>query len=151
LAPSRSSNIGLQLPTPFIPGTFHVTLGLVDSAGRALAPLGAATASFDVKMHQPYLVSATLSVPTVMHRSEPSLLITKYAALGTAGIVDHDLVLAWRALDTRNGRVVDQGTSPVGVLKPGSDGFFYSAVVAPKVLGTYKLQYELREDDIAVN
>jgi len=86
-----------------------------------------------------------------MHRSEASLLVTKYAALGTAGIEDHALTLTWRALDTRNGRVVDQGSSPVGTLKFGADGFFYSAIVAPKVLGTYKLQYELREGDIAVS
>ena len=151
LAPTRSTNVGLQLPTPLIPGKFHVTLGLVDSSGRALAALGAATAQFDVTTHQPYLVNATLSVPALLHRGEASLLITKYAALGTAGIVDHDLVLTWRALDTRNGRTVDQGSSPVGTLKPGSDGFFYSALIAPKVLGTYKLQYELREGDIAVS
>lgn len=151
LAPARSTNIGLQLPTPLIPGSFHVTLGLVDSNGRALAPLGAATAQFDITTHQPYLVNATVAVPTLLHRGEASLLVTKYAALGTAGIVDHDLALTWRALDTRNGRTVEQGSSPVGTLKPGSDGFFYSALVAPKVLGTYKLQYELREGDIAVS
>ena len=118
LAPSRSANIGLQLATPFIPGTFHVTVGLVDANGRGLAALGAATAAFDVKTHQPFLVNATLSVPTALHRGEASLLVTKYAALGTAGIVDHDLVFTWRALDTRNGRVVEQGASPVGTLKP---------------------------------
>jgi len=151
LAPSKSANVGLQLPTPFIPGTFHVTVGLVDASGRALGPLGTATADFDIKTHLRFLVSATPAVPTLMHRAEASLLITKYAALGTAGIVDHDLVLTWRALDTRNGRVVDQGSSPVGTMKPGSDGFFYSALVAPKVLGTYKLQYELREGDVAVS
>ncbi|HYK99313.1 MAG TPA: serine hydrolase, partial [Candidatus Acidoferrales bacterium] len=151
LAPGRSTNIGLQLPTPLIPGTFHVTLGLVDSNGRALAAMGAATAQFDITTHQPFLVNATVSVPTLLHRGEASLLVTQYAALGTAGIVDHSLLLAWRAIDTRNGRVVDQGSSPVGVMKPGSDGFFYSALVAPKVLGTYKLQYELREADVAVS
>ena len=128
-----------------------MTVGLVDANGRGLAALGAATAAFDVKTHQPFLVNATLSVPTALHRGEASLLVTKYAALGTAGIVDHDLVLTWRALDTRNGRVVEQGASPVGTLKPGSDGIFYSPLLAPKVLGTYKLSYELREGDVAVS
>jgi len=151
LAPLKSTNIGLQLPTPLLPGTFHVTIGLVDSSGRALSALGAATAQFDITTHQPFLVNATVTVPTVMHRSEASLLVTKYAALGTAGIEDHALALTWRALDTRNGRVVDQGSSPVGTLKFGADGYFYSAIVAPKVLGTYKLQYELREGDVAVS
>ena len=103
-----------------------------------------------MKTHQPYLVSATVAVPTVLHRGEASLLVTKYAALGTTGSVDHDLVLTWRAIDTRNGRTVDSGSAPVGTLRPGGDGFFYSALVAPKVLGTYKLSYELREGDVAV-
>ena len=151
LAPGKAANVGLQIATPLDPGLYHVTLGLVDATGRALASLGAATASFDVKTHQPYLVSAAVSVPTIMHRGEASLLVTKYTALGTAGIVDHSLVLTWRALDTRNGRTVDQGTAPVGTLKPGSDSVFFSALVAPKVLGTYKLSYELRENDVAVS
>src|SRR5690348_4442796 len=81
LAPSKSANIGLQLPTPFIPGTFHVTVGLVDASGRALGPLGSATADFDIKTHLPFLVAATPAVPTLMHRAEASLLITRYAAL----------------------------------------------------------------------
>jgi beta-lactamase class A len=151
LAPGRSTNVGLQLTTPLAPGTYHVALGLVDSTGRGLASLGAATASFDVKTHNAYLLNATFSLPMILHRGEASLLVTKYAALGTALSGDHDLVLSWRALDTRNGRVVEQGTAPVGLLRPGAVGVFYSALVAPKVLGTYRLSYELRENDIAVS
>jgi beta-lactamase class A len=151
LAPTRSANVGLQIATPFVPGTWHVTVGLVDSLGRALSQLGAATATFDVTTHLPYLVNATVAVPTVMHRDEASLLTTKYMALGTAGIVDHSLVLTWRAIDTRTSRSVASGSSPVGVLKPGSDGTFFSALVAPRVVGTYKLSYELRENDVQVS
>jgi beta-lactamase class A len=151
LAPSKSANVGLQLATPFGPGLYHVTVGLVDNNGRALSRLGAATATFDVKTHLPYLVTATVGVPTMLHRDEASLLITTYTALGTAGIVDHNLVLTWRAVDPRTNRTAAQGSSPVGVLKPGADGRFFSAFVAPKVLGTYKLSYELRENDVAVS
>src|SRR5437762_4371164 len=99
LRPGASTNVGLQIATPFVPGTWHVTVGLVDSLGRALSQLGAATATFDVKTHLPYVVSATVEVPTVLHRDEASLLVTKYMALGTAGIVDHDLAITWRAID----------------------------------------------------
>jgi beta-lactamase class A len=151
LAPGKSANVGLQVVTPFGPGVYHVTVGLVDSNGRALAALGAATATFDVKTHLPYLVNATVAMPMTLHRDEPSLLVTKYAALATAGIVDHDLVLTWRAIDTRTSRTAAQGSSPVGLLKPGADSTFFSAFVAPKLLGTYKLSYELREGDIAVS
>jgi beta-lactamase class A len=151
LAPGRSVNVGLQIVTPFGPGLYHVTIGLVDNNGRALASLGAATATFDVKTHLPYLVTATVGVPTTLHRDEASMLVTRYAALGTAGIVDHSLVLSWRAVDTRTNRTAAQGSSPVGVLKPGSDGTFFSAFVAPKVLGTYKLSYELREGEVQVS
>lgn len=151
LAPAKSANVGLQISTPALPGLYHVTVGLVDSDGRALALRGAGTATFDVRTHLPFLVHATVSVPTVLHRGEASLLVTKYQALATAGVVDHDMSLTWRALDTRNGRTVEEGSSPVGVLKPGGDGLFYSALVAPKVLGTYRLSYELREGDVAVS
>lgn len=151
LAPTKATAVGLQIPTAGAPGLYHVTLGLVDADGRALASLGAATASFDIKTHQPYLLSAAVAVPRVLHRGEASLLLTRYTALATAGTLDHALTLTWRALDTRNGRTVEQGTAPVGVLKPGSDGVFFSALVAPKVLGTYKLSYELREGDVAVS
>jgi len=151
LAPGKSANIGLQIFTPFGPGLYHVTIGLVDNTGRALASLGAATATFDVKTHLPYLVTASVGVPTTLHRDEASLLITTYRALGTAGIVDHDLLLTWRAIDTRTSRTAAQGSSPVGLLKPGADGLFFSALVGPKVLGTYKLSYELREGDVQVS
>ena len=151
LAPSKAANLGLQIPTPVAPGLWHVTVGLTDGNGRALASLGAAAATFDIKTHSPYLVKATPTIPTALHRGEPSLLVTKYNALMTAGTVDHVLTLAWRALDPRTARVVEQGSSTIGVLKPGADGTFYSAFVAPRVLGTYKLSYELREKDIAVS
>jgi len=151
LAPGKSANVGLQIVTPFGPGLYHVTVGLVDSTGRALAALGAATSTFDVKTHLPYLVTAAVAMPTTLHRDEPSLLITKYNALGTAGIVDHALVLTWRAIDPRTSRTAAQGSSPVGVLKPGADSTFFSVLVGPKVLGTYKLSYELREGDVQVS
>ncbi len=151
LAPGKAANVGLQITTPFGPGLYHVTVGLVDTNGRALASLGAATATFDVKTHLPFLVNATVSVPSTLRREEASLLITKYAALGTAGIVDHSLVITWRAIDQKTGRTAAQGSSPVGVVKPGSDGTFFSPIIGPKVLGTYKLSYELREGDVAVS
>ena len=151
LAPNKAANVGLQIPTPVAPGLWHVTVGLTDGNGRPLASLGAAAATFDIKTHSPYLVKATPSIPTSLHRGEPSLLVTKYNALMTAGSVNHVLTLTWRAVDTRTARVVEQGMSTVGVLKPGSDGTFFSSFVAPRVLGTYKLSYELRENDVAVS
>ena len=151
LAPDKTVNLGLQIQTPAEPGLWHVTVGLTDGNGRALSALGAAAATFDVKTHSPYLLKAAPAVPLAMHRGEASLLVTRYTALSTAGATDHSLMLAWRALDTRNGRVVEQGASAVGVLKPNSDGVFYSALVAPKVFGTYKLSYELRENGVAVS
>ena len=151
LAPTKVANVGLQIPTPVSPGLWHVTVGLTDGDGRALASLGAAAATFDIKTHSPYLVKATPAIPTSLHRGEPSLLVTKYNALTTAGSVDHVLTITWRAQDVRTARVVEQGTSSVGVLKPGADGTFFSAFFAPRVLGTYKLSYELRENDVAVS
>ena len=151
LAPNKAANIGLQIPTPQAPGLWHVTVGLTDGDGRALASLGAAAATFDIATHSPYLLQATTSVPIALHRGEASLLVTKYTALPAAGTVDHDLSITWRAIDTRNGRVVQQGASSIGILKAGSEGTFFSSFIAPRVLGTYKLSYELRENDVAVS
>ena len=151
LAPGRSTNVGLQIATPGIPGLYHVTIGLVDSAGRGLSALGAATASFDVKTHLPFLVNASVNIPIALHRGEASLLVVKYAALATAGIVDHNVMLAWQAIDLRTSRTVIQGTTAIGVLKPGADGFFYAPFLAPNIRGSYKLTYELREGDVAVS
>ncbi len=151
LAPDKTASMGLQIQTPATPGLWHVTVGLTDGNGRALSALGAATATFDVKTHSPYLLKAAPAMPLALHRGEASLLVTRYNSLPTAGTTDHALTLTWRALDTRNGRVVEQGASPIGVLKPNSDGVFFSALIAPRVLGTYKLSYELRENDVAVS
>ncbi len=151
LAPNRSTNVGLQIATPATPGLWHVTLSLTDGTGRMLASLGAATATFDIKTHAPYLVRAVPELPLALHRGEASLIITPYTALPSAGKTEHPLVLSWRALEPSSGRVVAEGSSSVGVLAPESEGTFYSVFVAPRLLGTYKLSYELREGDVAVS
>jgi beta-lactamase class A len=151
LAPGRATNIGLQVLMPPEPGLYHVTLSLTDGSGRQLASLGAATATFDIKTHSPYLLKGAVDLPTSLHRGEASLLVTRYTALPTAGTKDHSLSLAWRALEIGTGRVAAEGTSPVGTLVPGSAGTFYSAFIAPRLTGTYKLSYELREGDVAVS
>ena len=151
LAPSRGANVGIELPMSARPGLFHVTVGLADSAGRALASQGAATATFDVRAHLPFLVHQTLKLPSIFHRGEASLVVSSYQALGTAGSADHDLALAWQVLDTRNGRVVDEGYAPVGVMRPGSTGSFFFPLVAPNIVGRYRVSYELVEDGAAVS
>jgi beta-lactamase class A len=151
LGPNRSTNVGLQIATPTTPGLWHVTLSLTDGSGRMLASLGAATATFDIKTHAPYLVRAVPDVPLALHRGEASLVVTPYTALPSAAKAEHALVLAWRALEPSSGRVVAEGSSSVGVLVPESQGTFYSVLVAPRLLGTYKLEYELREGDVAVS
>ena len=151
LAPGRSADIGVVLAMPKTPGDYKVTLGLVDANGNGLAKLGAATGSFQVRAHQAYIVSATTAVPTVLHRGEASLLVTTYSALQTAGATTHTLTLAWRLIDTKTNRSVVQGSVPVGSLQPGATGTFFMPFIAPAVIGTYKLSYELRERGVAVN
>jgi hypothetical protein len=60
-------------------------------------------------------------------------------------------VLAWRVLDAKTNRSAGTGTVPVGTLEPGASGTFFFPFVAPTVLGSYKLSYELRERSVAVN
>jgi beta-lactamase class A len=149
LAPNETQNVSIDVAVPQQPGTYSVTIGLTDAGGNALASQGAATATFSVRAHRPYLVSAQVHMPILLHRDEPSLLITGYSALQFSG--DHNLAISWRVIDTRNGRTVVQGSSPVGTLRPGASGTFLSSFLAPSVLGTYRLVYELTEDGVAVS
>ena len=151
LAPGRSANVGVVLAIPQTPGDYKVTLGLVDADGGGLAKLGAATASFQVRAHQAYIVNATTSVPTVLHRGEASLLVTKYTALPTAGASPHALVLSWRLIDTKTSRSVATGAIPLGTLQSGATGTFFAPFVAPAVLGSYRLAYDVRERNVAAS
>src|SRR5207248_443466 len=134
---------------PQQPGTYTVTLGLTDAGGNALASQGAATATFSLRAHRPYLVTAQVHMPIVLHRDEPSLLVTAYSALQTSG--DHSLAISWRVVDTRTSHTVVQGSSPLGTLRPGASGTFISSFLAPSVLGTYRLVYEPTEPGRAVS
>ena len=151
LSPGRSANIGIVLAIPQAPGEYKVTLGLVDANGSGLAKLGAATASFQVRAHQAYIVSAVTSVPTVLHRGEASLFVTTYTALPTAGTSPHALVLSWRLIDTKTSRSVATGTIPLGTMQSGATGTFFAPFVAPAVLGSYRLTYDVRERNVAAN
>jgi len=149
LAPNETQNVSVDVLVPQQPGTYTVTLGLTDAGGNALASQGAATATFSLRAHRPYLVTAQVHMPIVLHRDEPSLLVTAYSALQTSG--DHSLAISWRVVDTRTSHTVVQGSSPLGTLRPGASGTFISSFLAPSVLGTYRLVYELTESGVAVS
>jgi beta-lactamase class A len=151
LVPGRSADVGVVLAVPQTPGEYKVTLGLVDANGNALAKLGAATGSFQVRAHRPYLVSAATDLPTVLHRGEASLLVTKYTALPTVDEEEHELTIAWRLIDTTTRRAVTTGSIPLGTLRPGAAGTFFAPFVAPALLGTYRLSYDVRDGNVAVS
>jgi hypothetical protein len=115
----------------------------------ALAPAGAATATFSLRAHQPYLVTAQIGMPRMLHRAEASLLVVKSGAL--AGTTDRQLSVGWRVVDTHTNRTVQQGSTPVGVFKAGASGTFFVPFIAPNAIGTYKLTYELRDGTVTVS
>jgi len=96
-------------------------------------------------------LNAAAAVPTMLHRGEASLLVTKYTALPTAGTTAHTLVLSWRLIDTKTNRSVAQGTVALGTLQPGATGTFFAPLIAPAVTGTYRLAYDVREKNVAVS
>jgi len=149
LQPSQTQNVGIAIAVPQLPGTYTVTIGLTDAGGAALAPAGAATASFSLRAHQPYLLTAQIGMPHTLHRGEASLVVVNYGAF--AGATDRPLSIGWRVVDPRNARTVQQGSSPVGEFKVGAAGTFFAAFVAPTALGTYKLTYELRDGTVSVS
>jgi hypothetical protein len=149
LQPSQTQNVGIAISVPRQPGTYTVTIGLADASGVALAPAGAATATFTLRAHQPYLIIAEIGMPKTLHSGEASLVVVRYGAL--AGAADRALSIGWRLVDPRNNRTVNQGSSPVGTFKAGIAGAFYAPFVAPNAIGTYRLTYELRDGAISVS
>lgn len=73
LAPNATAPVAIRFVVPSAPGSYTITVGLVDAGGTALAALGAATATFAFTVHAPYLVGAQLQLPRLLHRSEASL------------------------------------------------------------------------------
>src|SRR3989454_49419 len=149
LQPNQTQNVSIDVTIPKLPGTYTVTVGLTDASGNALAPAGAATATFTMRAHQPYLLTAQIGMPHQLHRDEASLLVVNYAA--ATGSTDRPLAISWRVIDPRTNRTIQQGSSPVGTLKAVANGTFFASFLAPNVLGTYRLLYELTDGSGAVS
>jgi beta-lactamase class A len=149
LQPNETQNVGIAITVPQQPATYAVTLGLTDANGTALTPAGAATATFSLRAHQPYLITAQIGMPHTLHRAEASLLVVNYGAL--AGETARQLSIGWRIVDPHTSRTVQQGASPVGTFKAGMTGTFFVPFLAPNALGTYKLTYDLRDGTVAVS
>jgi beta-lactamase class A len=149
LRPNQTETVGLTIPVPEQPGTYTVTIGLADATGTPLAPAGAATASFTLRAHQPYLITAKIGMPRTLHRGEASLVTVDYGEF--SGETDRPLVIGWRLVDPRTNRTVLQGSSPAGTFKLDTTGTFFVPFVAPTTLGTYKLSYELRDGTVSVS
>ena len=149
LRPNQTENVGITIPVPQQPGTYTVTLGLADATGTSLAPAGAATATFTLRAHQPYLVTAQIAIPRTLHRGEASLLVVNYGDF--EGATDRPLFVGWRFIDPHTNRTVRQGSTPAGTFKVDTSGTFFVPFVAPSMLGTYKLTYELRDGTVSVS
>ncbi|HEY7624874.1 MAG TPA: serine hydrolase [Candidatus Limnocylindria bacterium] len=149
LAPNQTRKVDVDILVPKQAGTYTVTLGLTDGGGNALAYAGAGTASFTVRAHEPYLITAAIEMPRTLHRSEASLVVVRYGAL--AGGSDRRLSIGWRLVDPRTNRTVEQGLSPVGTFSAGASGTAFAAFTAPSALGAYRLTYELRDGDLGVS
>jgi len=151
LQPNQSQTVQISLNAPLQPADYRVTIGLTDSAGNALAASGAGTATFTLRVHAAYLVAAQVQMPIALHNEEASLLVTQWSALSAAGTTPHTVALTWRAIDPRTNRSVKSGATALGAFQPGASGTFFVPFIAPDLLGTYRLSYELREADVAVS
>src|SRR2546426_3015105 len=151
LQPNQSQTVQISLNAPLEPADYRVTIGLTDSAGNALAAAGAGTTTFTLRVHAPYLVAAQVQMPIALHNEEASLLVTQWSALSAAGTTPHKVALAWRAIDPRTNRSVTSGVTALGTFQPGASGTFFVPFIAPDLLGTYRLSYEVREADVAVS
>jgi beta-lactamase class A len=149
LQPNQTQSVTIAISVPKAPATYAVILGLTDAVGASLTPSGAATATFNLRAHLPYLITAQIAMPRTLHRGEASLLVVNHDAL--SGETDRPLSVGWRIVDRNNNRIVQQGSSPVGTFKAGVTGTFFAVFVAPNALGTYRLTYELRDGTVSVS
>jgi beta-lactamase class A len=141
-----STTVQLAITAPTRPAETKLVLGLTDGSGRALTSLGVATATIPVRIHLPVIAETAVTIPALLHRREASLIEVAYKAYEPVRADDHALSLGWRFVDPATGRVVAQGTQPLGTIKTYErTGTFFAPLVAPNVRGTYRLEYELRE------
>ncbi len=118
----------------------------MDADGRALGPLGAAVGTLVVRVHLPFVVNAVVRMPTVLHRGQAHLLSVDFGRRPAAGSAIHSISLTWRAIDPITKRAAATGTAFLGNVHPApSGGTFFAPFIAPNILGTYFLEYELRE------
>lgn len=144
--PGASVSLPVVITAPQRAGDAKLVLGLADGAGRALAPLGVATATVPVRVHLPFVAEGSVHVPATLHRREASLIWVDWNAVAPVRSEDHVLSLGWRLIDPATGRIVAQGLQPLGTMKRfDRAGTFFAPLVAPNVRGTYTLEYELRE------
>jgi len=146
VAPGGSVTLPIVMSVPTRPGDAKLVLGLVDASGRALSSLGVATATIPLRFHLPFVAETTVRVPSLLHRSEASMIEVAYTALQPVRADDHQLALGWRFIDPATDRIVAQGQQPLGLMRTYQRaGTFFAPLVAPNVRGTYTLEYELRE------
>ena len=140
------TDVTISVPAPGAPGDYRLSYGLMDAGGRALGPFGAAVGSTVVRVHLPFAMNALVRIPAFLHRGEAQLLIVDYGRRPAAGSAIHSISLTWRARDPKTRRVVASGMAFLGnVLPHQSGGTFFAPLIAPKILGTYVFEYELRE------
>jgi beta-lactamase class A len=146
VAPGGSVSIPVVVTLPARAGDTRLVVGLSDASGRLLSSFGVATATVPIRVHLPFVAETAVSIPSLMHRREASMVEVEYSALKPVRSEDHALALGWRFIDPATDRIVAQGQQPLGVIKTyARTGTFFAPLVAPNVRGTYILEYEIRE------
>lgn len=143
--PGVTRDMSLPIPVPDAVGEYTVVVGLADASGRPLAPLGAGIGTFPLRAHLPFLATAVVQVPLLLHQGEVSLVVVQYASLPAAGSAPHELSLTYQISDPLTNVLISRGTIPLGTLWPGRSGRFFAQLVAPEVTGIYRIDHELSE------
>jgi hypothetical protein len=146
VAPGGSVSIPVVVGLLARAGDARLILGLSDANGRLLSASGVATATIPVRIHLPFVAETAVSIPSLLHRREASMIQVDYSALKPVRSEDHPLALGWRFIDPATDRIVAQGQQALGVIKTyARAGTFFAPLMAPNVRGTYILEYEIRE------
>lgn len=146
LRQGAGTEVAIPVRLPETPGDYRLSYGLMDADGRALGPLGAAVGSVVVRAHLPFVVNALVRIPAYLHRGQAHLLSVDFGRRPAAGALIRSISLTWRAIDPATKRVAAVGSAFLGNVHPTqSGGTFFAPLVAPNLLGSYVLEYGLRE------
>ncbi|MBM4420639.1 MAG: serine hydrolase [Chloroflexi bacterium] len=150
--PGQSFEVSLPVKVPAQLGDHTLRIGLADANGLALGPLGVATVTTTLRVHPVYLMTTVMKLSTRMHMGEATMVqVAQFPTAAGRGKAC-TLTLGYRFLENASGRIVGEGSSPLGEMSAEREGgVYFTSIVAPRSSGGYRLELVVREGEVQVS